>query len=212
MVWRETRKKCWRERGNLKNGKKKICAFYQNSTWRKKISEKLPLENVLNETFLFLVNLSALLGYYCFTGAFLSCQDPALSIQISSIPISSPVAFLCISVVVPSHPWMTVCLHIKISVSPMLLKASKGYLPCSEHFATFVYHAVSILDLKFRIFENILLLILLVCCFWNVIEILLDRDAKTFLRWCIKCQHLQLLLFFSNCLMLLPNGHILPSY
>jgi len=35
--------------------------------------EKLPLRNVLNETFIFLAILSALLGHYCFTGVLLSC-------------------------------------------------------------------------------------------------------------------------------------------
>lgn len=114
---------------------------------------------------LILNSLFAILSHCCVTGGFLSCQDPALSIQITSVPTSSPAVFLCIPVFIPSHLWLAVCLHIRISVSTML-EVSKGSLPCSDHFATFVYSSLSILYIRFRICENILLwgFLFLKCC------------------------------------------------
>lgn len=35
-----------------------------------------------------------------------------------------------------------------------------------------------------------------VCCFLNVVDILLNTEVKTFLRWCIKCQYLQFYVLF----------------
>lgn len=137
-------------------------------------------------------SLFALVSHCCFTGAFLSRQDPALSIQITSVPTSSPAAFLCTSVVIPSHLWLAGCLHIRISVAPVL-KVSKGSLPCSDHFATFAYSTVWFFVSGL---ESLRIFCYGVCCFLNVIEVFLDREVKTFLKWWIKWQHLQFYFFF----------------
>lgn len=147
------------EKENFKNGKKPLCFLLKQYVRRiKKSVKSFHLQMFKIKFYLNWIqnSLFALLSHCCFTGAFLSRQDPALSVQITSVPTSSPAAFLCTSVVIPSHLWLAVCLHIRISVAPVL-EVSKGSLPCSDHFATFVYSTVCIFCARLRIFKNILL-------------------------------------------------------